>query len=157
MKKMLLIVVLVALYAYYNPIRIDREIPLVEVSYGKQGVISETQIHFSGSKYKRAFRDSYFVGTVSIGDTKIESARFNLNSLDVLGGRIDNSECANSFASIYVNSSFNEVTLLVFENGGWSTYEGIVLTGPVENHNEAVDLINKHFQTDFVLSNDQYK
>ena len=155
-KKVILIVVVILLMSYFNPVKIDVDIPLVEVSYGDKDIKSETFIRFSGHKYKRIFKPSYFEGTVNIGDTEIELAKINLNGFDVLSG-VERSGYVKSFATAYVSSSFSEVTLLMFENGGWASREDVVLTGPVKNHDEAIELINKHMRTHNVFREDLYQ
>lgn len=158
MKKKIVFVLLVALLMlYFNPVKIDVEIPLVEIAYGENDIKAQTFIRFSGSKYKRVFKKSYFEGTITIGDEVIKLARVNLNSFDLLTGVDSSTGDGKIFATAYVNASFDEVTLLVLKNGSWSSREGHVLTGPVENHDKAIDLINKHMRTHNVFREDLYQ
>ncbi len=40
---------------------------------------------------------------------------------------------------------------LFFTDGRWSQNDGKILTGPVDNHEEAVELINQHLKQHVVL------
>ncbi len=112
----LLIAILVVLswLLYFRPTKVEAEIPLAEVTYGGNTIKSESFIHFSGYKYRHLLKKSYFEGSVQIGETSFDLARVNLNHFDTLMGVDPISGDSIGYASTYLSSFFDEITLLVF-------------------------------------------
>lgn len=146
MKKIILIIVLaIVLILYIVPTKIEKDIKLVKVKYGDFEVASEVKIHFDGYKYNKIFQESIFEGNIELGGTLIEGTQIYLDDIGPLIGSINSSEDCSTFGSIYVTNSFDEVTILINEDGHWSMSEGVILTGPANSREEAVVMINRHF------------
>ncbi|MCF8020973.1 MAG: hypothetical protein K9L62_16460 [Vallitaleaceae bacterium] len=146
MKKIIVaVIVVLVMLIYLIPRKIEKEITLAKVQYDNLYVASEAEIYFNGYRYNRLFQDPIFKGNIKLDDTTIERTQFVLNDIDPLIGSINSSEDFITFGSIYLAESFDEVTILLNEEGHWSISEGILLTGPVFSREEAVEMINKHF------------
>ena len=140
----LLVLIVIGIVVYMRPREVESDINLVKIQYDMPEVSSSVSLHLDGYRYHSIVGSSRFVGNISIDDTLIEDADVRLNSFGPLIGILNDDLDMSTYASIYLDDSLQEATIIIHEEGTWSYREGLILTGPSSNREEAIGLFQSH-------------
>ncbi|WP_350343011.1 hypothetical protein PRVXT_002287 [Proteinivorax tanatarense] len=143
-KKTLILVVvalIIVLAIYSFPNEIKKEFTGLKYRLDDASEEKRVAIKIDGWYTRRLFQNDQFQGTIYIGDEKLSQVNSYVDKEgEILVTFDDESEDFKSFGKIYSLDRFKEFTIAIFENGEWDNEEGIILSAPAKDREDAVKI-----------------
>lgn len=155
-KKKVAIFVFICLLAIYFiyifPQKVSYSLDGINFRIGEETLQEYGSVNLDGKLRRRAFLGNVFTGSLNIMDKEFSNIKlkFDGNNSAMLNYFDDKKQEYSSFGTIYINEDMSEVAICVLESdcnhvGGleWNSKDGLMISAPVANREQAVILANK--------------
>lgn len=150
-KKIALVLILIVfgVYGIYTlPIKVEYEIDTIRTVLGddKENHDMMVKLTFRGYRSRKLLLPDKFKGSMYIEDSEFKMIEFDIGVEEYLLGQPEGEIDVISIGGIYTDSKFDNVAITFFNEGVWSTKDGIIFAGPAENREEAIELTKDLFE-----------
>jgi len=144
------IIAVLSFCIYYScPRNININYNGVKYQTGNQDTYENVKVNVEGKLRKKLFSGkAEFNGKIILNDKQFDYSAFPLD-LDNKGSGIleyKKSDDPIIYGSIVISGSFENMAVMIYENGGWSSKDGWVISAPCNNREEAAAASNLLFK-----------
>jgi hypothetical protein len=156
----LIILFIIFSIIYFYPRKINREYNAIMYRLGDSIYSENIKVNINGYFSRGLLRGDNFVGFIAIGDKKLSkiNMRFDNFNRGLIFCFDDNTGDYSTYGDMYSNKMMKKFTICILEEdkqrkGGktWSGIDGLMISAPSSNRDEALDISNKLMKD--VLSN----
>lgn len=156
-----MIILILGLYVYYTyPRRFEKEHVGIEYRFGDNEYQKEVSIKIDGWYTKKIFSSDIFQGSIMIDNLKLSKVKLKLKEriLGFCGINEDVNEPV-TYGTLYPGDKFEELTICVYEprentsGKHWSGSDGLMISAPAVDRNEALKLSQKLINEEWILEN----
>ncbi|MEG0772478.1 hypothetical protein [Clostridium sp.] len=155
-KKKVAIIIFISLFAIYFiynfPQKVSYSLDGINFRIGEETLQEYVSVNLHGKLRRRAFQGKVFTGSLSVMDKEFSNIKlkFDGNNSGMLDYFDDKKQEYSSFGTIYINEDMSKVAICLLESdcnhvGGleWNSKDGLMISAPVANREQAVILANK--------------
>lgn len=122
----------------------------IKYRLNKDEILEVTRVDFDGTITKPILGSKTFKGTIAINDENYGNIELKFDKRN--SAYIDytkDSGPSHSLGAIHFDESYKSFTIILFEKtgentGGWSREDGLTITAPAKNREEAIKLSSQH-------------
>ena len=146
--KIILLIVLIfiiGIYLFYvYPRQINITYNAIEYQIGNTQIEKPVKINIDGFYYNKILSKDTFGGIITINDKKLIANNLLINENgQILSIADSNSGLTSSYGAIFASNKLNSLTICVYDNRGWSSNDGLMLSAPCNNRAGALAVSNR--------------
>ncbi len=157
-----LIIILIILCAtYFAPQNYSKVYNGIRYKLGNPEYEESVTIKMDGQHTKNIFSKNEFKGTIFIHDDKYSNLDIKWDQGEEGNISYWEGNSFNTYGFIYISKNFEEITICVYEYDNinksakhWSSSEGLVISVPANNREEALMITNKLMKKDLINPED---
>lgn len=144
-----LFVVLLLLVVYHFPVKVNQHIEMLHIMMNNKEVKDYEGIDLVGNEYRHFFSPTRFTGQIIFRGEKVEWVDLPVDEFASFVGVVDGKPV--DLGIIYINGQADEVTFMGIRklmDGSFTSDPNDYYTGPADNREKAVQVINHHLDHD---------
>lgn len=148
-KVILVIVILIALVytSFFHSLNIYKEFEGISYRLGEKNTdVEAASIIIDGKVNNRPFKFYSFIGDLYVDNIKYDFSYKSWKSSQIVN--IDENGESEVVGEAYFDKDFKEVTVRMFENGHWSSEDGLMITCPSKTKENALKRTNRLMKDD---------
>lgn len=147
---LLVIIAVLSLCIYYSwPRNININYDGVKYQAANQNTYENVKVNVEGKLRKKLFSgEADFNGKIIVDGITLDYSNYPLTFTNKGTGVLDSIKSGNiiTYGSIIISNSFDNFTIMIYENGEWSSKDGWLISAPCRNRKEAEATSNLLFK-----------
>lgn len=110
------------------------------------------QIKVNGKIKQELFGNRYFIGTITINDQVLPPSDAREQQVKFIIGDYNGAliqyirkDSILAYGKIFIKNDFDALTIAIYEDDGWDSEDGKILSAPATNREEALKIANELF------------
>lgn len=146
----LIIAAILSLCIYYSwPRNININYDGVKYQAGNQNTCENVKINVEGKLRKKLFSgEAEFNGKIIADGINLDYSNYPLTFTNKGLGVLDSIKSGNfiTYGSIIISNTFDNMTIMIYKNGEWSSEDGWLISAPCSNREEAAAMSDLLFK-----------